>query len=171
MMVRCSMPSPLPKGDVESSRSDIGGGGRTGKHMRDETIAIHAGYEPDPPPTPSPFRSTRPSPMLSTAPTTARRCSISRAEGYRYSRIANPTTAVLEKRIAELEGGVGALAVAHRPGRAAFRRSSISPIPAATSSRSRSSTARRTRCSATSCRARASPAALPTATRPMRSSG
>ena len=34
------------------------------------------------------------------------------AEGYRYSRIANPTTAVLEQRIAELEGGVGALAVA-----------------------------------------------------------
>ena len=34
------------------------------------------------------------------------------AEGYRYSRISNPTTAVLEKRVAELEGGVGALAVA-----------------------------------------------------------
>src|SRR5882757_4420467 len=34
------------------------------------------------------------------------------AEGFRYSRISNPTTAVLEKRITELEGGVGALAVA-----------------------------------------------------------
>src|SRR3974377_2056017 len=34
------------------------------------------------------------------------------AEGYRYSRIANPTTSVLEKRITELEGGIGALAVA-----------------------------------------------------------
>jgi O-acetylhomoserine (thiol)-lyase len=33
-------------------------------------------------------------------------------EGHRYSRISNPTTAVLEKRIAMLEGGVGALAVA-----------------------------------------------------------
>jgi O-acetylhomoserine (thiol)-lyase len=32
-------------------------------------------------------------------------------EGYRYSRIANPTTAVLERRIAELEGGVEALCV------------------------------------------------------------
>src|SRR6201992_1660782 len=34
------------------------------------------------------------------------------ADGFRYSRIANPTTAVLEKRVADLEGGVGALAVA-----------------------------------------------------------
>ncbi len=38
--------------------------------------------------------------------------SISRAEGYRYSRIANPTVDVLERRLAALEGGVGALAVA-----------------------------------------------------------
>ena len=34
------------------------------------------------------------------------------AEGYRYSRIANPTVAVLEERVATMEGGVGALAVA-----------------------------------------------------------
>ncbi len=34
------------------------------------------------------------------------------AEGYRYSRIANPTTAILERRVAEMEGGVGALCVA-----------------------------------------------------------
>ena len=34
------------------------------------------------------------------------------AEGYRYSRIANPTVAVLEERVAAMEGGVGALAVA-----------------------------------------------------------
>src|ERR1700757_4829595 len=32
-------------------------------------------------------------------------------EGHRYSRISNPTTAVLERRIAELEGGVEALCV------------------------------------------------------------
>ena len=32
--------------------------------------------------------------------------------GFRYSRIANPTTDILEKRIAQLEGGVAALAVA-----------------------------------------------------------
>ncbi len=34
------------------------------------------------------------------------------AEGYRYSRIANPTVVVLEERVAAMEGGVGALAVA-----------------------------------------------------------
>src|SRR6185437_16042217 len=34
------------------------------------------------------------------------------AEGYRYTRIANPTTAVLEERLAELEGGTAALATA-----------------------------------------------------------
>ena len=33
-------------------------------------------------------------------------------EGFRYSRIANPTTEVLEQRVAALKGGVGALAVA-----------------------------------------------------------
>jgi O-acetylhomoserine (thiol)-lyase len=33
------------------------------------------------------------------------------AEGYRYSRISNPTTEVLERRVAALEGGVEALCV------------------------------------------------------------
>ena len=33
-------------------------------------------------------------------------------EGYRYSRIANPTVSVLEERVAVMEGGVGALCVA-----------------------------------------------------------
>src|SRR5207245_139793 len=33
-------------------------------------------------------------------------------EGYRYTRIGNPTVDVLERRIAELEGGIDALAVA-----------------------------------------------------------
>jgi O-acetylhomoserine (thiol)-lyase len=33
------------------------------------------------------------------------------AEGFRYSRIGNPTTSVLEKRVAALEGGVGSLCV------------------------------------------------------------
>ena len=32
--------------------------------------------------------------------------------GYRYTRISNPTTDVLEQRVTELEGGVGALSVA-----------------------------------------------------------
>jgi O-acetylhomoserine (thiol)-lyase len=33
-------------------------------------------------------------------------------EGYRYSRISNPTTDILERRVAELEGGVAALSAA-----------------------------------------------------------
>jgi O-acetylhomoserine (thiol)-lyase len=33
------------------------------------------------------------------------------AEGFRYSRISNPTVAVLERRVAEMEGGAGALAL------------------------------------------------------------
>src|ERR1700723_907666 len=80
--------------------------------MRNETIAIHAGYDPDP--------ATR-SVAVPIYQTVAYAFDSAdhgaalfnlEAEGYRYSRIANPTTAVLEKRVAELEGGVGALAVA-----------------------------------------------------------
>src|SRR6202044_3931781 len=32
-------------------------------------------------------------------------------EGHRYSRVSNPTNDVLERRVAALEGGVGALSV------------------------------------------------------------
>jgi O-acetylhomoserine (thiol)-lyase len=80
--------------------------------MRSETIAIHAGYEPD-----SATKSVA-VPIYQTAAYAFDSADHGaalfnlEAEGYRYSRIANPTTAVLEKRIAELEGGVGALAVA-----------------------------------------------------------
>ncbi|KGM93997.1 O-acetylhomoserine aminocarboxypropyltransferase/cysteine synthase [Clostridium botulinum] len=35
-----------------------------------------------------------------------------KAEGHMYSRISNPTVSAFEKKVAELEGGVGALAVA-----------------------------------------------------------
>src|ERR1700754_858123 len=79
--------------------------------MRNETIAIHAGYAPDP---------TTKSVAVPIYQTVAYAFDIPdhgaalfnlEEEGYRYSRIANPTTAVLEKRVAELEGGVGALAV------------------------------------------------------------
>src|SRR5215468_3256258 len=80
--------------------------------MRNETIAIHAGYEPDPT-TKSvavPIYQTV-AYAFDTADHGAALFNLE-AEGFRYSRIANPTTSVLEKRVAELEGGVGALAVA-----------------------------------------------------------
>ncbi len=79
--------------------------------MRNETIAIHAGYDPDP---------TTKSVAVPIYQTVAYAFDSAdhgaalfnlEAEGFRYSRIANPTTSVLEKRVAELEGGVGALAV------------------------------------------------------------
>jgi O-acetylhomoserine (thiol)-lyase len=80
--------------------------------MRDETIAIHAGYDPDP------TTHAVAVPIYQTAAYAFDSADHGaalfnlEAEGFRYSRIANPTTSVLEKRIAELEGGVGALAVA-----------------------------------------------------------
>jgi O-acetylhomoserine (thiol)-lyase len=79
--------------------------------MRDETIAIHGGYEPDP------TTKAVAVPIYQTVAYAFDSADHGAAlfnleiEGYRYSRIANPTTAVLETRIAELEGGVGALAV------------------------------------------------------------
>src|SRR6202048_1639161 len=85
--------------------------------MRNETIAIHAGYEVDP---------TTKSVAVPIYQTVAYAFDSADhgaalfnlgAEGFRYSRISNPTTAVLEKRITELEGGVGALAVSRgQPG-------------------------------------------------------
>jgi O-acetylhomoserine (thiol)-lyase len=89
---------------------------RTARHsrrsiMRSETIAIHAGYEPDP------TTKAVAVPIYQTAAYAFDSADHGaalfnlEAEGYRYSRISNPTTAVLEKRVAELEGGVGALAV------------------------------------------------------------
>src|SRR5580698_4344087 len=80
--------------------------------MRSETIAIHAGYEPDP------TTKSVAVPIYQTAAYAFDSADHGAAlfnlevEGYRYSRIGNPTTAVLERRLAELEGGVGALAVA-----------------------------------------------------------
>ncbi len=80
--------------------------------MRSETIAIHAGYDPDP------TTKAVAVPIYQTAAYAFDSADHGAAlfnletEGYRYSRIANPTSAVLEKRVAELEGGVGALAVA-----------------------------------------------------------
>ena len=80
--------------------------------MRRETLAVHAGYEPDP------ITKAVAVPIYQTAAYAFDSADHGAAlfnlevEGYRYSRISNPTCAVLEKRVAELEGGVGALAVA-----------------------------------------------------------
>src|SRR5438067_9550326 len=79
--------------------------------MRSETIAIHGGYEIDP---------TTKAVTVSIYQTVAYAFDSAdhgaalfnlEAEGYRYTRIANPTTAVLERRVAALEGGLEALCV------------------------------------------------------------
>jgi O-acetylhomoserine (thiol)-lyase len=80
--------------------------------MRSETIAVHGGFDVDP--------ATRAVavPIYQTAAYAFDSAEHGaalfnlEAEGYRYSRISNPTTAVLEQRVAALEGGIGALAVA-----------------------------------------------------------
>lgn len=78
--------------------------------MRDETIAIHGGYVAD---------STRAVavPIYQTVANDFASAEHAAAvfdmetPGFHYNRVNNPTNDVLEKRLAELEGGVGALTV------------------------------------------------------------
>src|SRR4051812_47021969 len=79
--------------------------------MRSETIAVHGGFDGDP--------TTRAVavPIYQTVAYAFDSAEHGAAlfnletEGYRYSRISNPTTSVLEQRVAALEGGVGSLCV------------------------------------------------------------
>ncbi len=80
--------------------------------MKLETIAIHGGYEPDP---------TTKAVAVPVYQTTSYAFDDAqhgadlfdlKVAGNIYTRIMNPTTDVLEKRVAEMEGGVAALAVA-----------------------------------------------------------
>lgn len=80
--------------------------------MRPETIAVHGGYTPDP---------TTKSVAVPIYQTTSYAFDSAqhgadlfdlKVQGNIYTRIMNPTSDVLEKRIAELEGGIGALALA-----------------------------------------------------------
>lgn len=80
--------------------------------MKRETIAIHGGFDSDP------TTKAVAVPIYQTAAYSFDSAEHGaalfnlEAEGYRYTRISNPTTAVLEERVAQLEGGVGALSVA-----------------------------------------------------------
>src|ERR1700692_3495685 len=79
--------------------------------MRNETIALHAGFDMDP--------ATRSIavPIYQTVAYGFDDAEHGAAlfnlevEGHRYSRISNPTNTVLERRVAALEGGVEALSV------------------------------------------------------------
>jgi O-acetylhomoserine (thiol)-lyase len=79
--------------------------------MKRETIAIHGGYDSDPAThaVAVPIYQTV-SYAFDSADHGAALFNLE-TEGYRYSRISNPTTAVLERRVAALEGGVDALCV------------------------------------------------------------
>jgi O-acetylhomoserine (thiol)-lyase len=80
--------------------------------MRPETLAVHAGYSPDPTTkavavpiyqtTSYAFDDTQHAADLFDL----------KVEGNIYTRIMNPTNAVLEARVAALEGGIGGLALA-----------------------------------------------------------
>jgi len=76
------------------------------------TLALHAGQEPDPSTTARavPIYATS-SYVFKDAGTAADLFAL-REFGYVYSRLMNPTNDVLEKRLAALDGGIGALAFA-----------------------------------------------------------
>ena len=82
------------------------------KFLRFDSLSVHAGQQPDP------ATGARAVPIYQTTsyvfPDTDYAASLFNLErsGHIYSRISNPTTAVLEERLAALEGGVGALATA-----------------------------------------------------------
>ncbi len=80
--------------------------------LRPETIAVHGGYTSDP------TTKAVAVPIYQTVAYEFDSADHGAAlfnlevEGFRYSRISNPTVDVLEQRVAALEGGVAALAVA-----------------------------------------------------------
>ena len=82
------------------------------KQLRIETLALHGGQEPDP------TTGSRAVPIYQTTSYQFKNTDHAanlfglREFGNIYTRLMNPTTDVLEKRIALLDGGVGALAVA-----------------------------------------------------------
>ncbi|PTD98067.1 bifunctional O-acetylhomoserine aminocarboxypropyltransferase/cysteine synthase [Pseudothauera lacus] len=80
--------------------------------MKLETLAVHGGYQPDP---------TTKAVAVPIYQTTSYAFDDTqhgadlfdlKVQGNIYTRIMNPTTAVLEQRVAAMEGGIGALAVA-----------------------------------------------------------
>ncbi len=84
----------------------------TPKSPRFDTLSLHAGQQPDP------VTGARAVPIYQTTSYVfddtehaAALFNLERA-GHIYSRISNPTVAVLEERISALEGGVGAVATA-----------------------------------------------------------
>jgi len=82
------------------------------RYLGFDTLSLHAGQQPDP------TTGARATPIFQTTSyvfrDTDHAASLFNMEraGHVYSRISNPTNAVLEERIAALEGGIGAIATA-----------------------------------------------------------
>ena len=91
----------------------------TPKNYRFETLQVHAGQQPDP------VTGARAVPIYQTSSYVFRNCDHAAARfgledpGEIYGRLGNPTQGVFEQRIAALEGGTAALAVAAASGMAA----------------------------------------------------
>src|SRR3990170_7983039 len=82
------------------------------RSLQFDTLSLHAGQRPDP------VTGARAAPIYFTTSFVFRDSDHAAAlfnmerAGHVYSRISNPTNAVLEERLAALEGGVGAIATA-----------------------------------------------------------
>jgi len=96
--------------------------------MKIETMAIHAGYGPEP---------TTKAVAVPIYQTTSYAFDDTqhgadlfdlKVEGNIYTRIMNPTSAVLEQRIAAMEGGIGALALASGQSATTYARSASRPV-------------------------------------------
>ncbi|MFQ6022890.1 MAG: O-acetylhomoserine aminocarboxypropyltransferase [Acidiferrobacterales bacterium] len=81
-------------------------------YIRFDTLSLHAGQQPDP------ATGARAAPIYQSASFVFRDTDFAAGlfnierTGHVYSRISNPTNAVLEERVAALEGGVGAICTA-----------------------------------------------------------
>src|SRR3954451_21636330 len=104
-----AMTEPNGKIDQDGAGADVGEDERV---FGFATLAVHAGQKPDP------VTGARAMPIYQTSSYVfedtnhAAELFALQRFGNIYSRIMNPTTAAFEERIASLEGGVGALAVA-----------------------------------------------------------
>src|SRR5436309_6250121 len=106
--------STRPHTTASSAAGSVGnrhGRPRGGEPMRSETIAIHSGYDVDP------TTKAVAVPIYQTVAYAFDSAEHGAAlfnldvDGFRYTRINNPTNAVLERRVAALEGGIEALCV------------------------------------------------------------
>jgi O-acetylhomoserine (thiol)-lyase len=80
--------------------------------MRTETLAIHGGFDGDPATGAAAVPIYQSAAFLFDSADHGAALFNLEVDGFRYSRISNPTVSVLEERVAAMEGGVGALAVA-----------------------------------------------------------